>query len=79
MPPRLAKDELIALAFRVKTELLIRKFNRYICTPSQPKLSNAVLAPHLHIMAQKLLKAKKKVNMVEDDSDFLHSCLQDCL
>lgn len=79
MPPRLTKDEVMALASRVKTKLLIQKFHWCLCTPSHPRVSNAALSPHLHLLAQKLLKAGKKIKMSEDDNDFLQSCLQECL
>lgn len=77
--PILLKDELIALAARLKMHLLIQHVHQYMMTPSHPKLPNATLAPRLHLLAQNLLKVGKKVKMSEDDVEFLHGCLRDCL
>lgn len=78
-PQRLAKDELLALASRIKTKLLIEKIHRFMSAPSHPKPSNAVLAPHLHLEARKLFEAGKEVEMDEDDRGFLQGCLEECL
>ncbi|XP_055007751.1 glutamate-rich protein 6 isoform X2 [Boleophthalmus pectinirostris] len=75
-PPTFGKDELIVLAYKIKTEHLIQKIHQLMCTSTLPVLPNAAPTPHLHRLAHKLLKLAEKVPMSKKDSDFLQSCLK---
>ncbi|XP_044075098.1 glutamate-rich protein 6 [Siniperca chuatsi] len=72
------KEELLVLAARIRIRLAIQHLHQYLTTPSHPRLPKTTQAPHLHVVAQRLLEVSADV-MSESERAFIHRCLRDCL
>lgn len=77
--PSVLKEELCVLAAGIRTHLAIQHLKQCLMTPSHPRLQKATKAPHLHVVAQRLLGVSADVMMSESERDFIYRCLQDCL
>ncbi|GAA6228271.1 glutamate-rich protein 6-like isoform X1 [Lates japonicus] len=77
--PSVIKEELLVLAARIKIHLTIQHLHQYLVTPSHPQLPKIMQAPHLHVVAQRLLGASADMTMSDSERAFILVCLQDCL
>ncbi|XP_022610901.1 glutamate-rich protein 6-like isoform X1 [Seriola dumerili] len=75
--PSVMKEELFVLAARTRIHLVIQHLHQYLMTPSHPQLPKTTQAPHLHVVAQKLLEVSAHVTMNDRERAFIQKCLQD--
>ncbi|KAL3988467.1 C-reactive protein [Sarotherodon galilaeus] len=72
-----SKDELLALAAKIRIHAAIQHLHQYLTTPLHPpKLKTP--AHHLQVTAQRLLKVSDDIMMNDRDKAFILKCLQDC-
>ncbi|XP_005912887.1 glutamate-rich protein 6 isoform X1 [Haplochromis burtoni] len=74
----LSKDELLALAAKIRIHAAIQHLHQYLTTPLHPQKLKTTPAHHLQVTAQRLLKVSDDVMMNDSDKAFILKCLQDC-
>ncbi|XP_039877714.1 glutamate-rich protein 6 isoform X2 [Simochromis diagramma] len=74
----LSKDELLALAAKIRIHAAIQHLHQYLTTPLRPQKLKTTPAHHLQVTAQRLLKVSDDVMMNDSDKAFILKCLQDC-
>ncbi|XP_042353443.1 LOW QUALITY PROTEIN: glutamate-rich protein 6-like [Plectropomus leopardus] len=77
--PSVLKEELFVLAARIRINLAIQHLHQCLMTPSHPRLPKTTQAPHLHVVAQRLLEVSADVMMSDSERAFICRCLQDYL
>ncbi|KAK2822382.1 hypothetical protein Q5P01_022447 [Channa striata] len=77
--PLLLKEELLALAARIRIYSAIQNLHQYLRAPFHPRVPKATPSRHLQVVAQRLLEVTPCVTMTEHDRDFIQRCLKDCL
>ncbi|XP_030608398.1 glutamate-rich protein 6 isoform X2 [Archocentrus centrarchus] len=73
-----SKDELLALAAKIRIHAAIQHLHQYLTPPSHPQMLKPTPTPYLHVAAQRLLKFSDDVMMSDSDRAFICRCLQDC-
>lgn len=74
----LSKDELLALAAKIRIHAAIQHLHQYLTAPLHPQKLKTTPAHHLQVTAQRLLKVSDDVMMNDSDKAFILKCLQDC-
>lgn len=73
-----SKDELLALAAKIRIHAAIQHLHQYLTTPLHPQKLKTTPAHHLQVTAQRLQKVSDDVMMNDSDKAFILKCLQDC-
>nr|XP_020451519.1 glutamate-rich protein 6-like [Monopterus albus] len=73
--PSVLKEELFLLVARTRIQLTIQTLHRCLMTPSNPRPLNIAQAPHLRVVAQRLLEVSTHVVMSDTERAFIQKCL----
>ncbi|XP_039999549.1 uncharacterized protein LOC120798854 isoform X2 [Xiphias gladius] len=77
--PSVTKEELLVLAARIRIHVVIQYLHQNPVTPSHSQLPKTKKAPHLHVVAQRLLEVSAHVMMSDSERAFIHECLENYL